>query len=86
MNGRRLTYDIAHLRDHRYDPSGLATETTWTAQTVDAWLAADDDGVAAGMSQLLTQDGVGSITEVLKGGKLTQTHSPPSCTRGAEAG
>ena len=68
-NGRRLIHDTGHLRDHRYDPSELATDTTWTAQTINAWLSSEDDGVADALSQLLIENGVASITGTLKSEK-----------------
>ena len=68
MNRCRLTHDLEHQRDHRYGPSDLATGKSWSSETIDAWMSAEDDEVADELSQLLNHEGIRSISEVLTGG------------------
>ena len=61
MNARYLTHDLEHQRDHRYDPSDLATGTEWTVDNVDSWVMSKDGEVADILSQLLVQEWMESI-------------------------
>ena len=46
MNSQYLTHDPEHQRDHRYDPSDLATGTEWSADTIVSWVLSEDGEVA----------------------------------------
>lgn len=64
MSGRRLTRDLEHQRDHRYDPSELVTAESWPAETIDTWIRTEDGEVTDTLSQLLGHKGVRSVSEV----------------------
>ena len=61
MNGRNLTHDLEHQRDHRYDPSDWVTGTEWTADTIDSWVRPEGGEIADILSQLLVQEGMESV-------------------------
>ena len=69
VNGRRLTHDPEHQRDHRCDPSELATGTVWPAETIGSWMSSEDGGVTDVLSKLDTEEGLNSISEATTNGK-----------------
>ena len=65
MNNRYLARDLEHQRDHRYGPSDLATGAEWSADTVDLWMLSEDGEITDILSQLLAQEGMGSIADAV---------------------
>ena len=59
MNGRCSTSDVQHQRNHRYDPTALQAELTWTRETVNAWMSAGECEVASMAVAALTNVGTG---------------------------
>ena len=43
----------------------MATGTEWSADTIDSWMLAEDGEVADILSQLLAQEGLGSIADAV---------------------
>ena len=39
MNGQQLTFDIIHMRNHRYDPAVFEWEQAWACEVIESWLA-----------------------------------------------
>ena len=67
MNARHMSHDLEHQRDHRYDPSHLATSTEWTANTVDSWVRSEGGEIAEILRQLLAQGEYESVADAVAG-------------------
>ncbi len=65
MNDFRLTHDREHQRDHKYDPTDLATGTEWMIDTIDSWILSEDGEIADIASQLLVQEGLKGIADAI---------------------
>ena len=65
MNDFRLTHDREHQRDHKYDPTDLATGTAWMVDTIDSWILSEDGEIADIVSQLLVQEGFEGIADAI---------------------
>ena len=75
---RRMTHDLEHQRDHRYDQPGLTTGKSWSADTIDAWMSTEGGEVADALSQLPNHEGVGRISEVMTKGRAIDTQTLPA--------
>lgn len=67
MNSRYPTSDVAHQRNHRYDPAALATEQAWAHKVVDAWTSACEDEAASVVNLTLKHEGLLSVRTELAG-------------------
>ena len=58
MNGRQPTFDITHMRNHRYDPASFKWEQAWTCEVIEAWLPSREDTTVTAMATAITGAGV----------------------------
>ena len=70
MNGRQPTFDIIHMKNHRYDPAAFEWEQACTCGVIEAWLASCEDTTAAAVAIALTDAGVSLIGGVMHGNHL----------------
>jgi hypothetical protein len=67
MNSRYPTLDIRHQRNHQYDPSTLESETCWSREVIDKWMAECPDTIAEKVRETLSGAGTKCIGERIAG-------------------
>ena len=70
MNGRQPTFDVIHVRNHRYDPAAFKWEQAWTCEVIGAWMASCEDETATAVGAALSDAGVSCVGEVMQGNHL----------------
>ena len=70
MNDRQATFDIIHMRNHRYDPTAFEWEQAWACGVIEAWLASCEDTTATAVGTALADAGASLIGGVMHGNHL----------------
>ena len=70
VNGRQPTFDIIHMRNHRYNPTAFEWEQAWTCEVIGAWLVSGEDETATAVGAALSDAGVSYAGEVIRGDHL----------------
>ena len=73
---RYPTFDVAHLRNHRYSPMVFASEQAWTREVIDTWLVSCEEEMATTVATALSDAGTPVSVKSFKG--ATQSGRKPS--------
>ena len=69
VNGWQPTFDVVHMRNHRYDPMAFASEQACTCEIIDTWLVSCEDEVATAVAAALSDTGVSCVSEDMQGSR-----------------